>query len=246
MSFLVIPLGTVFSLGFVVAGFVLILIEERSRNVKHLQLVSGMNRTVYWLNAYVWDLMWFLTFAVLMAILFLVFRDAFYSGSEEFPLFFLLLLCYGIAVTPWMYMLSFLFKSPSTAYVFLSCLNFISGFLFLFVELILILMKINGSESLLHYTLIWIPFPAYFLGRSMMYFSLDRPVIRYVATWTSNPIPSPYSQLAPFMISLLVQSCIYTAVIIFIEATPFITNRMYVMDRTYHPYSNSVFRVQKS
>ena len=64
----------IFALGFVTAGFVLILIEERSGNVKHLQLVCGMNRGVYWLSAFTWDLVNYAVFITVMLILFVIFQ----------------------------------------------------------------------------------------------------------------------------------------------------------------------------
>lgn len=133
-----------------VAGFVLLLIEERSGNIKHLQLVCGMNKAVYWLSTFVWDLLWYTAFIGLMLILFLAFKDPYYTGIEELPLFFLLLLCYGLAAIPWMYMLSFIFTSSATAYVLLFCLNFFSGFCFLIVDAILVQLEQRDNDNLLH------------------------------------------------------------------------------------------------
>lgn len=203
----------------------LLLIEERSGNIKHLQLVCGLNKVVYWLFTYVWDLLWFIAFIGLMLLLYLAFQDPFYTGSVEAPLFGLILLCYGLAAVPWMYMLSFLFKSPATAYVLLFCLNFFSGFCFLLVDAILLYLGDNDNGNFLQYTLVWIPFPAYALGRSMMFLSLDRPLSLYIATFniTSEPTPNPYLKLLPFLISLLIQSCVYTGIVVIIEAFPYIS-----------------------
>lgn len=233
------PLAAVFSLGFVVAGFVLLLIYERSGNIKHLQLVCGMRKTLYWLCAYFWDLIWYFIFCVLVMVLFLAFKDPYFTGSEELPLFFLVLVLYGLAATPWMYMWSFLFSSPATAYVFLSCLNFFSGFAFLIVDFILVQLQItndddNQDNGFIHYLLVWVPFPAYQLGRSMMYLSLDRPLIKALADVVSSynkgqrtiPIPDPYSDLYPFMLSLVIQSVIWSIVIFFIETSSLITSIM--------------------
>ena len=225
------PLAAVFSLGFVVAGFVLLLIYERSGNIKHLQLVCGMRKTLYWLCAYFWDLIWYFIFCVLVMVLFLAFKDPYFTGSEELPLFFLVLVLYGLAATPWMYVWSFLFASPATAYIFLSCLNFFSGFAFLIVDFILVQLQSSDSINLI---LVWIPFPAYQLGRTMMYLSLDRPLMKSAAPFTSNPIPNVYSDLYPFLLSMLIQSCIYSILVFFIESRSLITNNMYVF---YHVLS---------
>lgn len=225
MSFLVNPLAAMFSLGFVVAGFVLLLIEERSGNIKHLQLVCGLNKTVYWICAYVWDLLWYCTFVLLILILYLIFQDPYYTGTEEMPLFFVILLCYGMAAIPWMYMLSFLFTSPATAYVLLFCLNFFAGFAFLLIDAIVVQLEERPGGDLIHYTLVWVPFPSYALGRSMMYLSLDWPLTR---EFIFSDAPSPYSKLSPFLMSLLFQFCLYTAIIFLVEAIPLILNKSVV------------------
>ena len=56
------------------AGFILILTEEHSGNVKHLQLVCGMNRGVYWLSAFTWDFITYAIFITVLLILFVMFQ----------------------------------------------------------------------------------------------------------------------------------------------------------------------------
>ena len=204
----------------------LILVEERAIGIKHLQMVCGMNKLVYWLCAYVWDLVWYCLFCFILVVLFMALQNSDYTGRDELPVVLLILLCYGLAVIPWIYMLSFLFTSPATAYVLLFCLNFFSGFTFLMVDVILIQLKKRTDEQFLQYTLVWVPFPAYALGRSMMFLSLDKPLQQYKATFTLEHIDNPYSKLAPFLISLLLQSVLYSLVVVLIELSPLITNKM--------------------
>ena len=45
-----------------------------------------------------------------------------------------LLMFYVLAITPWVYVLSFLFQSPTTAYVMLFCLNFFLGLFLVLIE----------------------------------------------------------------------------------------------------------------
>ena len=224
--FLVHPLCVIFSLGFVLAGFCLLLIEERVSGIKHLQVVCGMNRWVYWLSAYCWDLLWYCAFCLVMVIVFVIFREPTYSSAANLPIFLLILLCYGLACIPWIYMFSFLFQSPATAYVLLFCLNFFTGFAFLLVDFVLV--QVNGgqaSSGLLQYTLVWVPFPAYALGRSMMYLSLDLPVSEFVSSFDASSISNPYSKLLPFFLSLLVQGFLYCLVVLLIETMPTLVHK---------------------
>jgi ABC-type multidrug transport system ATPase subunit len=60
--FLLIPFG------YIPGAFIVFLVKERISKSKHLQLVSGVNMTSYWLSHYIWDLTLFavLTFCVMM------------------------------------------------------------------------------------------------------------------------------------------------------------------------------------
>ncbi|CAG2225262.1 ABCA1 [Mytilus edulis] len=46
----------IFAMSFIPASFVMVLIEERSSNSKHLQFVSGVNPFIYWLANFLWDM----------------------------------------------------------------------------------------------------------------------------------------------------------------------------------------------
>lgn len=226
-SFLVSPMALMFSLGFVVAGFVLILIEERAGNVKHLQLVCGMNKMVYWLANATWDLMWYLGFALLVLCLFLAFQDSSYTSPEVLPLFLLILLCYGVAVIPWVYLWSFLFQSPATAYVVLFCLNFIGGFCVLIIDAIQIFLSDLGeTDNQLNYYLGLIPFPSYVLARSAMYLSSDYQLYKVAASFGIFTTPNPYAELGPFLATLLVQSVVYITILVVIELWPYLRGVM--------------------
>ena len=51
-----IAISVIFALSFIPASFVLFLVDERVSNAKHLQFVSGVNPTTYWLANFSWDM----------------------------------------------------------------------------------------------------------------------------------------------------------------------------------------------
>ena len=55
-SDVLIAIFVIVAMSFVPASFVVFLVYERSTKAKHLQFVSGMNRVVYWVANYLWDM----------------------------------------------------------------------------------------------------------------------------------------------------------------------------------------------
>jgi len=55
-SDVLIAIFAICAMSFVPASFVVFLVYERSIKAKHLQIVSGLNRVIYWLANYVWDM----------------------------------------------------------------------------------------------------------------------------------------------------------------------------------------------
>uniref|UniRef100_A0A0A9WJK3 Retinal-specific ATP-binding cassette transporter n=1 Tax=Lygus hesperus TaxID=30085 RepID=A0A0A9WJK3_LYGHE len=120
-------ISVIFALSFVTASFLLYLIEERISNSKHLQLVSGVNRLVYWIQAYSWDMGAYSLSAVLCIFIFLLFDSPAYTSRESFVAFVLLFLLYGWSCIPMMYPASFVFNVPSSAFVAMGCGNMFIG-----------------------------------------------------------------------------------------------------------------------
>lgn len=120
-------ISVIFALSFVPASFTLYIIEERVSHSKHLQLVSGVNKVIYWLQTFTWDLSAYLVSAFLCVFIFLAFDEEAYVSSDHLPGLLLLFLLYGWSCIPLMYPISFLFSIPSSAFVGLACANMFIG-----------------------------------------------------------------------------------------------------------------------
>ena len=91
----------------------------------------------------------YVVFTGIIVALFKIFNDPNFAGDEILPVLSILFITYGICTAPWVYLLSFLFKSPTTAYVVLFCINFFLGFAMLIVDFIVFYVT-GGVSQCLH------------------------------------------------------------------------------------------------
>ncbi|XP_075213435.1 phospholipid-transporting ATPase ABCA1-like isoform X2 [Lycorma delicatula] len=162
-------ISVLFALSFVPASFTLYLIEDRVTNSKHLQLVSGINRVIYWVQAYSWDMCCYLASATLCVFIFVVFNEQAYISSRNFLAFVCLLVLYGFSCIPLMYPASFVFKVPSSSFVSLACANMFIGII---TTLTTFVLSIFEDEELKAVDVIlkeiFLVFPHFCLGDGLM------------------------------------------------------------------------------
>lgn len=89
-------------------------IKERESRAKLLQFISGANRFVYWLTAFLFDFA--IYFVVICAILggVGIYQREYLSTFGELGTMLLIFTCYGIATLPLIYAFSYLFTKHST------------------------------------------------------------------------------------------------------------------------------------
>ncbi|XP_059108000.1 phospholipid-transporting ATPase ABCA7 [Peromyscus eremicus] len=159
----------VFAMSFVPASFTLVLIEERVTRAKHLQLVSGLPQTLYWLGNFLWDMCNYLVAVCIVVLIFLAFQQRAYVAPENLPALLLLLLLYGWSITPLMYPASFFFSVPSTAYVVLTCINLFIGINSSMATFVLELLSDQNLQEVSRILKqVFLIFPHFCLGRGLI------------------------------------------------------------------------------
>lgn len=102
------------------ANFITIIIKERELNTKHLQIISGITVSSYWISNFIFELLkYFFTGGI--CILFIVAFDTYVEHLV------LLVFLYGLSMVSFTYIMSFLFKTESTAQNFVILINFFFG-----------------------------------------------------------------------------------------------------------------------
>ncbi|XP_054722736.1 ATP-binding cassette sub-family A member 2-like [Uloborus diversus] len=158
------------AMSFVPASFVLFLVYERYTKAKHLQFVSGVNAVIYWVANYFWDMCSYVVPATCCVLILLIFDIPAYTSHKNFPAVVSLFLIYGWSITPVMYPVSFLFKEPSTAYIFLIVINLFVGITCIVTSFLLEVFSEDAYLGEVHKMLktTFLLFPNYCLGRGLM------------------------------------------------------------------------------
>ncbi len=107
-------------------------VKERTCKSKHLQLVSGVNMTSYWLSSYLWDLTGFLFITVLVMMVFLLYGTAsakvFVGAASSFGATCIIIFGYGCSVLPFSYIISRNSRNSGSAQITVMGVLFITGF----------------------------------------------------------------------------------------------------------------------
>lgn len=90
-----------------------------------IQLLAGQNRVVYWGMSYLWDFISITIPIAIIVVIFVIFNEQAYIGRDHVGGFIVLMLVYGLAITPLMYCFTFAFHVPSVAFVTLLAINII-------------------------------------------------------------------------------------------------------------------------
>ncbi|XP_005385060.1 PREDICTED: retinal-specific ATP-binding cassette transporter [Chinchilla lanigera] len=223
----VVAICVIFAMSFVPASFVLYLIQERVTKAKHLQFISGVSSTTYWLTNFFWDITNYAVSAGLVVGIFIGFQKKAYTSAQNLPALVALLMLYGWAVIPMMYPASFLFDVPSTAYVALSCANLFIGINSSAITFVLELFENN--QTLLRFNALLrkllIIFPHFCLGRGLIDLALSQAVTdvyaRFGEEHSSNPFQ--WDMIGKNLVAMAAEGVVYFLLTLLIQHHFFLT-----------------------
>ncbi|NXO00745.1 ABCA4 protein, partial [Rhinopomastus cyanomelas] len=190
----VVAICVIFAMSFIPASFVLYLIQERVTKAKHLQFVSGVSPTIYWMTNFMWDIVNYALSAGMVVVIFAAFNKKAYTSPTNLPVLVALLLLYGWAVIPMMYPAASFFSVPSTAYVALSCINLFVGINSSAITFILELFENNASLLKFNKALkdVLIVFPHFCLGRGLIDLAMNQAVAELYARFGEEHVSNPF------------------------------------------------------
>ncbi|XP_026071364.1 ATP-binding cassette sub-family A member 3-like isoform X1 [Carassius auratus] len=226
-----IAINLMYGMASLASTFALLLVSERSVKSKHVQQVSGVYLSNFWFSALLWDLINFLLPCLLMLVVFRVFSVKAFVAENHLVDVLLLLLLYGWAVIPLMYLLSFMFSSAATAYTRLTIFNILSGtatFLAVTIMTIPELKLVDLSHLL---DKIFLIFPNYCLGMSFSQFYQNYEILTFCTsnffaefickdlniTYQVNYFSMDEPGVGRFLVAMSLQGVFFIALLFFIE-----------------------------
>lgn len=185
----------VIAFAFVPASVVTTIVKEKEshQNSKHQQLVSGVSLPAFWLAHYIWDFAMYLIPGTSALILIQAFDLTSFTGNSTclhncttdiFGAVVVLFLMFGLAVIPFSYVISNLFKQHSSAQILTLMMNFVLGMLLMIVSFVLQLIEstkdINDTLKFL-----WRLSPMYCLGGGLLNLSIKEITINFALSSNS-------------------------------------------------------------
>ena len=159
------------------ANFITIIIKERERNSKHLQIISGISLLSYWASNYIAELIkYYFTGGINLLIIW---------AFGHFPKYlYVLYILYGPSMVSFTYLFSFVFDDESSAQNSVILVNFLFGALGGSVVLILRLMEdLTKLGKILAYVLRVVPSFAFCYGYNELLSSFSLFFVDYPSTW---------------------------------------------------------------
>ncbi|GAB1602809.1 ATP-binding cassette sub-family A member 3-like [Argonauta hians] len=228
-----------FGVGFTAASFSLFVVKERCTKSKHLQYISGLYPFNFWGSTYIWDLLSFLVISIFLIIAFACLDTKAYIGDTRFLGILLLFFLYAAAILPMVYVMSFIFKTPTSSFVWLALINLIAGILTVLAVNILRIpaLDLQDVSDVLFWVFLVI-FPQFCLGQGLVDFYTNFELIQFCdknfffptcrADCKENCYPFNKNYLGwegkgigKQLVFLFIQNIIFLLLLIFIESSVF-------------------------
>ncbi|XP_045876226.1 ATP-binding cassette sub-family A member 13 [Meles meles] len=148
-------------------------VRDRVTGAKRLQHLSGLGYRTYWLTNFLYDMVFYLVSVSLCVTIIVAFQLTAFTFRENLAATALLLVLFGYATLPWMYLMSWIFPSSDVAFISYVSLNFIFGLCTMLMttmpRLLAIVSKAQNLQNI-YDILKWVftIFPQFCLGQGLI------------------------------------------------------------------------------
>ena len=171
---------------FIPASMIVFIIKEREFNAKHQQLISGVNPFAYWISNFIVDYLKYLIPGIFCFIVCFIFDIKTWIEGEAIAMTLLLILFNGFAIIPFVYLTSFMFKSPSKGQIFIFLVSFFFGTIGVIIAFVLRVIEDTRDTAVdyIDYFFRLVPFFSFSFG---MFNMASRDTYAIIFQWFDTP-----------------------------------------------------------
>ncbi|XP_059511525.1 ATP-binding cassette sub-family A member 13-like isoform X2 [Stegostoma tigrinum] len=196
-----------------IGGYV---VQDRVTGQKRLQHISGLGYRVYWITNFLYDMLHYLVPVVLCICVFAAFQFSAFTYKDNLGATSLLLILFGFATMPWMYLLSRLFSSSDVAFITYVAINLVLGLCtILAVYLPRFLALLSNQEQLLRvYSVlrwVFIIFPQFCLSFGLIELSYNQLKFDLTKDFGVDSYVSPFEMefLGWVFVAITLEGCLF-------------------------------------
>ncbi|XP_029639515.1 uncharacterized protein LOC115214454 [Octopus sinensis] len=220
------------AISFIPAAFSIYLVKENISSEKYLFIISGVKTPIYWMSAFIWDLIVYCLSLIIIVIILAIFKlDSFWI-RDNFSATILLIFLFGWASIPLMYTTVSFFKDPTTSYMIVFCFNIFSG---LCTSVCVFLLSLfQGTQALQNaYQIcryVFLIFPQFSLSYGLVSLGNNQLQTSIFAHFGMDVYKNPFEMLHWHIISLFICGIVFFLITLFLETRNYCTRR----DKTTH------------
>ncbi|NXU47135.1 ABCAD protein, partial [Turnix velox] len=171
------------------------IVKDRVSGTKRLQHITSLGYKTYWLAHFCCDMLFYMVPVTLCVGIISAFQLSAFTFRKNLAATVLLLILFGYATLPWMYLVSRFFSSSDVAFISYISLNFVFGLCTMLVTLLpRLLAIISKSFQKIYSILKWafIVFPQFCLGQGLIELSYNQIKFDLTSNFGIDSYVSPF------------------------------------------------------
>ncbi|XP_069053189.1 uncharacterized protein abca12 isoform X2 [Lepisosteus oculatus] len=206
------------------ASFVVYEVQEHHSGAKRLQHISGIGEPFYWIVNFFYDMTLYLFPVAVSVAVIAAFQLPAFNSQYNLGAVSLLLVLFGLATFPWMYLLAGTFKDTEMAFISYVCINlFIAVNTIISTSVVYFLMQINqvngrGDPKDIQrvydvLSSVFLIFPQFSFGNGLMELSRLQMEVEMLALYGVDAYKNPFRMdvLGWIFVSMAIQFVVFSA-----------------------------------
>ncbi|XP_072542326.1 glucosylceramide transporter ABCA12 [Salminus brasiliensis] len=181
------------------ASFVIYEVQEHHTGSKRLQHISGISEPFYWTINFFYDMALYMIPVLFSVIMIAAFQLTAFTGRQNLGAVTLLLVLFGFASFPWMYLLSAMFKDAEMAFISYVCINlFISVNTIISTAIIYFLGQLHPNDESIQavyrtLSYVFLIFPQFSFGNGLMELARVDMQVQILSVFGVDAYKDPFS-----------------------------------------------------